>query len=185
MRISLWGGPGSGKSTCAAYLFSKLKQKKYKVEFCIEAIKNWAYIGRKTKSFDQLFIFGQQLHSEDLIFQSGLHSVTDSPLLMQTVYAIKYNFPAYKELIDISLKYEEVNPSINIFLNRGKIPYETIGRYENYEQALEMDNKIKEMLNHYLKYEIFDTNDFDQILKYVEQSLLTDSNMVKSWNENH
>lgn len=171
MRISLFSGPGAGKSTIASKLFSELKIKGIQVELVQEAIKSWAYLGRKTKSFDQLFIFGQQLHSEDLIFQAGLHSITDSPLLMQPVYARKYNFPATTELIDLALKYEDVNPSLNIFLERGKIPYQYVGRYENYEEALEMDYRIKEMLNKYAKYTIFETTEFPEILSFVESHL--------------
>ena len=57
MRISLFGGPGSGKSTTAARLFSELKERHYSVEHVSEYVKSWTYMNRKPKGFDQVYIF--------------------------------------------------------------------------------------------------------------------------------
>lgn len=45
--INLWAGPGSGKSTIAAYVFSKLKMKNINCELVTEYAKQLVYSGRK------------------------------------------------------------------------------------------------------------------------------------------
>jgi len=56
-RINLFGGPCSGKSTIASWLFSRLKEEDIDVEFVSEYIKGWTFIPRNCDSFDQLYVF--------------------------------------------------------------------------------------------------------------------------------
>jgi len=73
-------------------------------------------MGRKTKSYDQLYVFAKQLHAEDFLFQHGVDLiVTDSPLLMQICYARDYDFPACDQLMAIGRKFEIDYPSLNVF----------------------------------------------------------------------
>jgi len=45
--LNLYGAPGAGKSTGAAYIFSKLKLKGYNVELVTEFAKDKVYEGSK------------------------------------------------------------------------------------------------------------------------------------------
>jgi hypothetical protein len=173
MRISLFGGPGLGKSTLAAKIFSELKIKGHDIELVSEYIKNWAYDGRKPKGFDQLYVFAKQIHAEDVLIQSGVkHLVTDSPIMMQVAYAMKYNFSSWAELLTIAQTFETINPSINIFLDRTGIPYEQKGRYENYKEALTMDDKILDLLkDNHMNYHLVNSKDFDKMLNLIEAHL--------------
>lgn len=176
MRINFYGGPGCGKSTTASRLFADLRASNvHSVELVHEYIKKWAYAKRVPKSFDQVYIFGQQLHAEDLIFQSGVHHlVTDSPLCMQPYYSKAYNVPVWNELLMIAKRFETVRPSLNIWLDRTGIPYQQNGRYESEEKAQERDREMQGFLQeHCIPFKIFKTADYDEIFKYVCGALNT------------
>lgn len=172
MRINFYGGPGCGKSTIAAKIFSELKIRDYSIELVHEYIKKWAYAKRVPKSFDQVYIFGQQMHAEDLVYQSGVqHLVTDSPLYMQPFYSKIYNFSAWGELMMIAKQYEKVHPSLNIFLDRA-VAYQQNGRYETPEMALDRDAKMREFLEQQcIPFVVFKPTEYTDILNYVELHL--------------
>jgi nicotinamide riboside kinase len=86
-RISLFGGAGSGKTTMAARLFADLKMLGWDVEHIQEYIKARAYEKRFPTSFDQVYVFGNQLHREDRLLHHVNLVVTDSPVLMNLAYA--------------------------------------------------------------------------------------------------
>lgn len=168
MRISLFSGPGAGKSVTAASLFAELKKLGYSVEFVQEYIKKWAYEGYVPKSYDQLYVFAKQLRSEDIALQHVEHVVTDSPVLMQVAYASKHNFEGVESLLELTRIFETCRPSLNIFLDRGDIPYQQWGRYQDYEQAKEMDTAIKNVLaNEGVEYVTIPSRDLSGILSYI------------------
>jgi nicotinamide riboside kinase len=148
-RINLFGGPGSSKSTTAAWLFSELKTRGKSVELVTEYVKSWAYDKKKVDEFDQIYLLGKQLHSEYRYLKAGVEvTATDSPVLLSGIYADIY----YKELkiaqdiYAIADKYEIKYPSLNIFLQRNDRPYDPKGRYQTREQAVEIDKVIRDIL---------------------------------------
>jgi nicotinamide riboside kinase len=147
LRISLFAGPGAGKSTMAAAVYARLKTMHCNVELVQEYIKNWAYEDRPIKSFDQCYIFAKQMRSEDRLLQSGLEMiVSDSPMFLQCYYADKYNTEFAPELFSIANKFEQEYPAINIFLKRHHCEYQQKGRYETYEESLVVDAEIQKYL---------------------------------------
>jgi hypothetical protein len=181
MRISLFGGPGSSKSTVAARLFHDAKVAGHNVELVGEYIKKWAYINKKAQSFDQVYVFGKQIHKEDRLFQAGVkHIITDSPVLMQCAYAKKYKFECWAELLKIAKEFDVTYPSFNIFLDRGNIPYAARqGRYENAEEAAEMDKFILGFLGEHLgKYLVWDASDAKGLSDVVLSALQNAENEV-------
>jgi len=82
-RICLFGGPGCGKSTTAAYVYSQLKRLGCSVELIQEYVKAWAYEKREVTSFDQVYLLAKQIRMEDLALRNGVKFVvTDSPVYM-------------------------------------------------------------------------------------------------------
>lgn len=147
MRINLFGGPGSGKSTTAAYIFSRLKKMGYSVEQVSEYVKAWAYQKRSVEKFDQVYIFGKQMQCEYKFLNNGVeHIITDCPVLLSYIYSVLYKTGLGPSILQIIKEYERDHPSINIFLKRGNKPYDTKGRYQTYEQAKELDELIKDSL---------------------------------------
>lgn len=175
MRINLWAGPGAGKSSLASVIFASLKKDGFVVELITEYIKKWAYQKKNTSSFDQLYVFAKQLNSEDLILRNGVeHVISDSPILMQTYYAKKYNFPCVDSLVQIANAFEKKFPSLNIFLNREGVEYQELGRYENYQEAIEADAKIYEFACDFLGKEnihIFKTINHNEIVDFVKNKI--------------
>lgn len=154
-RINLFGGPGVGKSTLAAKLFAHLKQEGTNVELVQEVIKQWAYEGRKIQPWDCVSLFGHQFEAEQRLLQNGVqHIITDSPLLLQCIYAqLIHDCPAYWELAIISKMFDKTWPAINLFVCRPTTAYETYGRYETYEAAIKMDEDIENILaSHMVQY---------------------------------
>lgn len=149
MRINLYGGPGSGKSTTAAWLFSELKKRHFSIELIPEYVKSWAYQNRKINQFDQIYFLGKQLQYEYRFLSSGVKNViTDCPVLLSAVYAKLYypKLQLEEEIINIVKKYETEFPSLNIFLMRGDKKYHQQGRYQTLEEAKEIDYRISLMI---------------------------------------
>lgn len=64
--------------------------------------------------------------------------------------------------------FESHYPSLNIFLDRGDIPYTSEGRYGTLESAIDMDNLVLEKLEKVgVKYTKFLTKEEDKILEFV------------------
>ena len=168
-RINLFGAPGTGKSTVAAGLFYFLKLRQFNVELVREYIKNWVYKGIEVKSYDHIYIFGKQLHAEDLLLSSGVELIiTDSPVTMSLFYADSLRDSQINICKDFDKKYQP----LNILLKRGNIPYKTIGRYQTEEQAKTLDESIALFLNNNnVNYHIFPSENFDALLNFVIESL--------------
>lgn len=170
MIINFYGAAGSGKSTTAFDICSKLRKLRYNCDYAQEFIKTWAYEGRKCKSFDQLYIFANQIYTIDFLMQVGVnHVITDSPVLMQCVYT--KNSSIHNELLSIAKKFHSTYPTIDIFLDRKDIPYETRGRYETYEQALEMDKIMLKFLQNHVDLIVADARDEENILGIILRNL--------------
>ena len=169
MRINIFGGPCSGKSTVAAQIFCRLKTEGHEVELVQEYVKDWAYEQRQPKGFDQLYFLAKQIRRESLLLESGVtHIVTDSPVLMSCVYAFKYStFPA-SNLVATCESFEATFPSLNILLDRGDLPYEARGRYQTHDEALEMDRRIRGILDGTsVQYTMINALDFEGIMMAV------------------
>jgi ABC-type multidrug transport system ATPase subunit len=74
-RIGFLGGPGSGKSTTAAWLFAELKTQNKPVELCNEYVKAWTYLNRAVKEWDQVYCFAKQQQYEFRFLQAGKHVI--------------------------------------------------------------------------------------------------------------
>lgn len=172
-RINIWGGPGSGKSTIAAYLFAELKIRHYNVQFVEEFIKKWAYEKKIPTSFDELFLLTQQLHLEDLYLRNGVDFiVTDCPIFLCYCFAIREKMCFAEEIRGIVRHFENTYPSLNIMLDRKGIKYQEKGRYEKHEEAIAMDDLIEGVLqkdcSNYIKIR---SQDREGILDYVINKL--------------
>lgn len=167
-RINLLGGPGSCKSTIAAFLFSELKTRGISIEYVSEYIKFWTYIDRKPKSFDTAYCFAKQLHKEDTILRGETKFiVSDSPLMLQCFYAWYHNDKGQQPILELAKEVEGIYPSINICLHRNDSYYSEIGRYENLQQAKDVDSALRQFISDKISCKHFSCDDKNSILDYV------------------
>lgn len=171
-RICLHAGPGCGKSTLAAKIFSELKIKGHNVELASEYVKTWAYEGKKPTSYDQLYVFAKQLHNEDLILRHCDLLVTDSPLFMNNTYAQFYDCRFTPHMIKLSQEFDHDFPSLNLLIER-KVDYKQHGRYQTYGEAVDFDFLLKDFLSKNLERDLIPINvlDFPAIMKIIEVNI--------------
>jgi hypothetical protein len=142
--INLFGGPGISKSTTAAGIFSLLKLHGVDCELVTEFAKDLTWEERQKTLKNQIYIFGKQNHR---LWRLNNHVdiiITDSPLLLSLVYddgSLSGLTQLIKQSVDLYTNY-------NFLLKRVK-PYNPNGRSQTEEQAREIDDKIKVMLDVY------------------------------------
>lgn len=140
--INLFGGPGVGKSTTAAGVFSLLKLHGIDCELIDEFAKQMVWEERQFEFGDQHFIFGRQHHKMWILNGKVDVMVTDSPLLLSAVYRPE-TLGAY--FVENVVKTFSSYTNINILLERVK-PYNPNGRNETEEEAKIVDNTVKRIL---------------------------------------
>ena len=84
--INLYGAPGAGKSTGAAYLFSQLKLAGINAELVTEFAKDKAWEESKAVFENQVYLFGKQYFRMSRVDVKVDVVVTDSPLLLSSYY---------------------------------------------------------------------------------------------------
>lgn len=129
-RINFYAGANAGKSGMAAWLFSMLKTYGVRCGYVKELVEEWAWQGRRPRSFDQVFLLATQLHREDELLYGGCEVVvTDSPLLLSCSYGMMFDVPEWERLVKIACEFERRFPSIHIMLNRGDWGIDPAGRF--------------------------------------------------------
>ena len=103
--INMVGAPGTGKSTISALAFYELKTQNQKAELIQEYVKDWAYEKRKIESYDQIYFLAKQIRKESLLFNKVDYVITDSPVLMNQVYAKKFCSDHLYQAIKVSTEY--------------------------------------------------------------------------------
>lgn len=140
--VNLFGGPGTGKSTGAAYIFSKLKLDGIDAELITEYAKDKVW-EKNEKVFDcQLYVTGKQSYRIFRCYGEVDVIVTDSPILLGIVYTKSETLKA--AIAEESRKYN----NINVYLNRVK-KYNPNGRFQNETEAKNIDAQMIELLNTY------------------------------------
>lgn len=141
--LNLFAGPGAGKSTTAARLFTYLKDRGINVELVTEYAKDLTWENREDILQDQLYVLAKQNRRLSRLKGKVDWVVTDSPILLGHHYATPdYFVGTFKPfLLDLWNSYE----NYNVILNRVK-PYKKVGRTQSEEEAVAIDAKIRALL---------------------------------------
>lgn len=151
--INIAGGPGTGKTTVAAKVFSQLKAMGYDVENVSEFAKELVWEGRSEAFNDRLYMHGEQNHR--LMQMNGKldYIITDSPLFLTSVYNsyyLKDKFPkSYNDMIDLATIETFKLYNNRVYLLERETSYNVVGRRENQNEANDIDKGIREYLINY------------------------------------
>lgn len=149
--INLFAGPGSGKSTMAAMIFSKLKMLGKDCELITEFAKKLTWHKRFNSLTCQPYVFGKQLHEIYNVYGQVDYIITDSPILLSAMYTSD-RWP--KSFVQSVLEIFNSFNNINIFVRRVK-EYNPNGRNQTEQEAKLIDNKLMDyLLNNSIKFNI-------------------------------
>jgi RecA/RadA recombinase len=138
---NLFGGPGLGKSTMAAGVFSNLKRFGVSCELVTEVAKRYTWSDRKQCLLCQPKVFGKQLDLIEMLIDKVDIIVVDSPILLSVIYNKEYPESFNQAVKDIFRKFNNVN----VLLKREK-PYVQLGRNQTEEEARKIDKHIEFLL---------------------------------------
>lgn len=142
--VNLFGSPGTGKSTGAAYIFSQLKMRGINAELVTEFAKDKVWEESKAVFNNQAYIFGKQYFRISRCADKVDVVITDSPLLLSVIYN---NDPVLGE--DFNNVVRKVMNSYdckNYFLVRTKA-YNPIGRFQTEEESDKIADEIHDLLD--------------------------------------
>ena len=105
--INLWGAPGCGKSTAAAFLFSRLKSLGVNVELVTEFAKDLTWEERNEALKNQLYVSGIQSFRISRLDGRVDVVITDSPVPSGIFYV-----PENEKEIFRPVLYHEFNVTI-------------------------------------------------------------------------
>jgi thymidylate kinase len=140
--INLFSGPGSGKSTLAAAIYVELKRKGVAIEYVPEFPKELVYEERLLTLKDQIYVFAHQHHK---IWTAAKHNqvvVTDSPIILSTVYNPETSINFRALILEMHNKFN----SMNIVLKRNPETHTMVGRVHSLTESISLDRRIVDVL---------------------------------------
>lgn len=130
--VNLFGAPGAGKSTGAAYVFAMLKTAGVNVELVTEYAKDKVWEESKAVFDNQAYIFGKQYFRISRLKDKVDVVVTDSPILLSSFYANDDTLG--DEFHALVCKVFNSYDSVNAFIDRVK-PYNPAGRFQSEKES--------------------------------------------------
>lgn len=152
--ISLYGGPGCGKSTGMAYIFSQLKMKGLNCEMAPEYAKNRVWQEDFKVFENQFYVTAKQSQMLHRLRGKVDVIITDSPILIGYYYGqnLPYATDYGRVLHAIYSEYD----NYDYLLTRVK-EYNPAGRFQNEEEAKNIDKELKKVLNRFnIQYKEFE-----------------------------
>lgn len=170
--INIISAPSFGKSVCAGLLFSELKIKHFSVEYVQEYVKHLIWKGDLETIKNQYYVSSKQYELLKNVNGKVDFIVTDGSLL----HGLYYNKTYTDNVCDISktndkiLEYISNFDNIFILLEKGDYPFEQCGRIHTFEESLNINKDLKNLLNElnfkYLEI-ISDKNNIPKMLDYI------------------
>lgn len=142
--LNLFAGSGAGKSSLAAATFAELKYDDISCELVTEQAKSVVWDESYKLLQDQILLFAQQHHQIARLEGKVDVAVTDSPLLLSIVYGAGMGNTFNQLVLDRHLAWK----SLNVFVKRVK-PYHQVGRVQTEQEALMIDERVREVLDKY------------------------------------
>jgi hypothetical protein len=141
--VNLFGAPGAGKSTGAAYIFSQLKMRGVNAELVTEFAKDKVWEESKAVFNNQAYIFGKQYFRISRCADKVDVVITDSPLLLSVVY--NNDDVLGEEFNAVVRKVMNSYDCRNFYLVRTK-DYNPVGRFQTESESDAIADEIQDLL---------------------------------------
>lgn len=165
--VNLFAGPGAGKSTTAAGVFSLLKMQDVNAELVTEFAKDLTWEERSATLDNQYYVWAKQHHRMWRLRDKVDVMVTDSPLLLGILYGRDKPY-CFNDMVLHSFN-EFTN--VNFVLVRNK-PYNPYGRSQTEDEARQIDSEVSHLLQRYgIPYTAIQ-GDFEGANEITRQTLL-------------
>lgn len=169
--VNLFGVPGAGKSTGAAYIFSQLKMKGVNAELITEFAKDKAWENNTEAIKNQAYLFGKQSYRMSRCREKVDVLVTDSPLPLSILYnqdeVLGEDFN--RTVMNVFRSYT----NLNYLLLRDK-PYNPAGRFQTEEESDALSKPLINLLtsrNIDFEARYGCASEYDKIVKIVLDTL--------------
>ena len=169
--VNLFGAPGAGKSTGAAYIFSKIKMAGVNAELVTEFAKDKVWEESKEVFNNQIYIFGKQSFKISRVMNKVDVIITDSPIILSSFY--NSDETIQEELDALVMKTFNSYNNMNYFIERVK-PYQEKGRFQTEEESDQIADEVSTLLDEKeIDYEVIagDTEGYDYIVKQILHKL--------------
>ena len=171
---NLFGSPGSGKSTMAALVFSRLKMLNINCELVTEFAKDKVWENNNTALANQLYVFAKQYYRVDRCADKVDVIITDSPLALSPMY--NKDPDIHEPLKQLALKIANKYNNLNYFIRRIK-KYNPIGRLQTEAESDEIAVKLRDAMDaNGIKYTAIDGDLMsadiivNDIMKFLERT---------------
>ena len=169
--VNLFGAPGAGKSTGAAYIFSKIKMAGVNAELVTEFAKDKVWEESKEVFNNQIYIFGKQSFKISRVMNKVDVIITDSPIILSSFY--NSDEMIQEELDALVMKTFNSYNNMNYFIERVK-PYQEKGRFQTEAESDQIADEVSTLLDEKeVDYEVIagDTEGYDYIVKQILHKL--------------
>lgn len=179
--INIHGGPGVGKSTIATGIFTKLKQKQISCELASEYAKDVTWENHKDLFQNQIHLFSEQFRRLYRLLDKVDYVITDSPLLLNSIYLEFFLDKAAKKFFDSDYIYLEKQffnetfaqfNNLNFYINRNPKYHTQAGRLHNLQESVGIDQKIIQSLNVYDPHHFMCTGSTGEIIDEIVKVVL-------------
>lgn len=173
--VNLFGAPGAGKSTGAAYIFSQLKMLGVNAELVTEFAKDKVWENNTEVLSNQTYVFGKQHFRISRCANKVDVIVTDSPLLLSAIY--NRSELLGEDFNNLVAKIFKSYNSVNYFIERSK-PYNPVGRLQTEQESDGIANEIKAMLERYDVpfFEIAgNTRGYDTVVEHIYTKVIPET----------
>lgn len=173
--VNLFGVPGSGKSTGAAYIFAMLKMNGINAELVTEYAKDKVWEDNAEVFRNQAYLFGKQSYRLSRLAGKVDVIVTDSPLPLSILYNEdeRLNETFNQSVMDVFNSYNNMN-----FLLRRTKPYNPSGRRQTEAESDALSAEIIQLLNErhiYCKQVDGDIGGYDSIVDVIKKEFSSKS----------
>ena len=169
--VNFFGGPGAGKSTLALGVASRLKATGVNCEYIHEFAKELTWDKRFNAMRNQTWILGSQYEMLRRCIDQVDVIVTDTSLLNSALYGRQ--LPFGDKIADLAMSMFDSMENMTFVVDRKKV-YNPIGRSQDEEEALVIDETVREFIHaSTIQYHVVtgDEKGEDKVLEYINRHL--------------